>query len=859
MWIRPIEPRAVAFALGMSVVGGLLVAILPAIAAMRGDVSGTRTQIHSSFHLHLMLSDLGYAIRILKKSPGFTATALLTMALGIGANAVIFSVVNEVLWRPLPYPHPERLMMVWVNNQRQGFDKDVASFPTFADWRTQSRRFEQLAAYSGASVSLTGAGNPVQLRGARVTPSFFATLNVAPALGRWFTEQDAAAGHERVVLLEHGLWQQIFGSDATILGRTIQLSGGPYEVIGVMPAGFQYPDTATFWLPLAPVGPYKEFMESRGSYWLNVIGRLRADSTQAAAQAEMDIIARRLEQQYPNTSGGQGVRLTSLHDEIVSDVRRALLLLFGAVGCVLLIACANVANLLLARATGRQREFAIRSALGAGRARIVRQLLTESLVLAFAGAAAGLLLAAWGIAALQRAAPTNIPRLTSVTIDVPVLVFTLIVAIATGVIFGIAPAWRSVPTSEGEALKESGRSGGEGSRGRHARHTLAVVEVAIALVLLVGAGLLARSLIVIARTDLGFNPRNVLALSIELPRQKYSDDPTVSRFYEQAVERLSALPGVRSVGVGSSVLLGPLPTSASLSVEGHPAPGNAVNVPVPYDTVTNGYFATLGIPLTRGRLFGPEDAETAPARVVVNEAFVRRFFPSGDPLGKRVAFGDPQDPRVQWLTIVGVVADTRRGGLDRPVWAELYLPLTQSADPRLTVLVRTAGDPLAIARAAEEQIWAIDPGQPVASVRTLEQLVARAQANRRFTMTMLGAFALVALMLAAVGIYGVIAYSTAQRTQEIGIRVALGATRGDVLQMVLSDGLRIATLGSVIGIAAASAASRLLSGLLFGVSSHDPLTFVALPAAVLMVAALASWIPARRVLAVEPTIALRGE
>jgi putative ABC transport system permease protein len=804
------------------------------------------------------MPDLRYAIRTLIKTPGFTVIALLTLAIGIGGSTAIFSVVNAVLWRPLAYPHPERLMMVWVYNPAQGFDKDVASFPTFTDWRNQSRRFEQLAAYAGASLSLTGAGDPAQLRGARVTPSFFATLDTQPALGRWLTEQDAAAAHERVVVLEHGLWQRRFGSDPTIVGRPIQLSGQSYVVVGVMPAGFRYPEDAALWVPLAPVASYKQLMESRGAFWLHVIGRLRADSTQTAAQVEMDTIARRLEQQYPANSG-QGVRVTSLHDETIGDVRRALLVLFGAVGCVLLIACANVANLLLTRATGRQRELAIRSALGAARIRIVRQLLTESLVLAVTGAGGGLLLATWGVAALQQAAPTNIPRLTSIAIDMPVLVFTLGVALVTGLVFGIAPAWQSASAKQSEALKEGGRSGAEGSRGRRLRHFLAVIEVAVALVLLVGAGLLARSFAAMARTDLGFNPRNVLALSIELPRQKYGEDSRIVSFYQQVLDRTSALPGVRSVGAGSSVLLGPLPNSSTLFVEGRPVPRDAVNIPVPIDTVTNGYFATLGIPLTRGRFFGPEDTPAAPARVVVNEAFVRRFFPSEEPLGKRVTFNAPQDKNIQWLTIVGVVADTRRGGIDRPAWAELYFPLTQSADPRLTLLVRTAGDPLAIARAAQEQVWAVDPAQPVASLRTLEDLLARAQANRRFTMIMLGVFAVVALLLAAGGIYGVIAYSTAQRTHEIGVRLALGATRVDVLNMVLRDGLRIGAIGIVLGVVAAAVTSRLLSSLLFGVSAHDPLTFVALPAGLLLVALLASWIPARRALAVEPMIALRGE
>jgi putative ABC transport system permease protein len=805
------------------------------------------------------MSDLRYAIRTLRSRPGFTAIAVLTIALGIGANTAIFSVVHAVLLRPLPYPHAERLMMVWVYNPREGFDKDVASYAVFDDWRSQSRSFEHLAAYFGASVSLTGAGDPVQLRGARVSASFFPALNVQPALGRWFGDEDAAAGHERSVILAHALWQERFGGDPALIGRTVQLNGSPYDVVGVMPAGFEYPENATFWIPLAPVDPYKQYMESRTTHWLNVIGRLRADSTKAAAQIDMDTIARRLAQHYPETDSGQGVRVTALHDEIVGDVRGGLLVLFGAVGCVLLIACANVANLLLTRSTGRSRELAIRTALGAARSRIVIQLLTESLVLAFAGAATALLFAMWGIAALRQAAPTNLPHLSSIAIDVPVLLFTLLVALLTGVIVGIVPAWRGTSANQSDALKADGRSGGEGPRGRRVRHILAIAEVAVALVLLIGAGLLARSLVMIASTDLGFNPHNVLAVSIELPRQKYATDSQIVQFYEQLLDRISTLPGARSAGVGSSVLLGPLPQSSTLLVEGRPAPTSAINPPVPYDTVTNGYFQTLGIPLTQGRLFGPEDRPTAPGRVVVNQAFVRRFFPSEDPLGKRVTFGNPQDKGVRWLTIVGVVADTRRGGINRPPWAEVYFPLTQSADPRLTLLVRTAGDPIALAHAVQAQLWTVDPAQPVASIRTLEQLLALTQANRRFTTLMLIAFAAVALVLAAIGIYGVIAYSTAQRTKEIGVRIALGATRADVVRMVLRDGVRIGAFGIAIGTAAAAAGSRVLSSLLFGVSSHDPLTFAALPAGLLLVALFASWIPARRALAVEPVTALRAE
>jgi putative ABC transport system permease protein len=806
-----------------------------------------------------MLNDLHYALRGLLKKPLFAALTIVTLALGIGANAAIFSVVNGVLLRSLPYPEPDRLMRVWTYNPRQGFDKDVAPYPNFADWRSQSRSFEQLAAFAGASFSLTGAGDPAQLRGATVTPSFFPALNVQPLLGRWINEQDATPGHEQVVVLEHGLWERRFGRDRAIVGRSVQLNGQPYEVIGVMPPAFDYPENAAFWVPLAPVGQAGAYMRSRTAFWLDVIGRLRSDVTQAAAQAEMDTIARRLEQQYPDANAGQGIRLTSLHEETVGDVRRGLLILLGAVGCVLLIACANVANLLLTRATGRQKELAIRVALGAPRRRLLGQVLTESVVLALAGGVAGLFLAAWGVAALQSSAPTNIPRLSDIVIDARVFAFTFAVALVTGLIFGLVPAWHSASATQADALKEGGRAGSEGARGRRVRHVLAVVEVAIALVLLIGAALLVRSFAAIARTDLGIDPRNVLVLTIELPRQKYTEGARVAQFFEQLSERLAALPGVRSVGVGSSILLSRLPQSSTISIEGRPVSRDDVNIPVPYDTVTNGYFATLSIPLSRGRFFSAEDTPTAPGRVLVNESFVHRFFPGADPIDKRVTFDNPQNKDAQWLTIVGVVADTRRGGVDRAPWAELYFNLQQSPDRRLNVLVRTAGDPRALARAAQEQVWRLDPGQPVTSVRTVEELVARGQANRRFTMAMLGAFALVALALAAVGIYGVIAYSTQQRTQEIGIRVALGATRGTVMRMVLSDALKIGAMGVAIGIAIAAALTRLLAGLLFGVSAHDPLTFAVVPIVLLAIAVLASWIPARRALAVDPMIALRAE
>ena len=806
-----------------------------------------------------MYQDLTYAVRGLLRRPVFTSVAILTLALGIGANAAIFSVVNAVLLRPLPYPSPERLMMLWTYNPRQGFDKDVGTYPNFDDWRRESRSFERMAAYTGASYTVTGAGEPAQIRGAVVTPGFFETLGIPAARGRVFGEKEGTAGGDRAAILAHGLWQGRFGSDNGIVGKSVMLDGVSHEVVGVMPDGFAYPEDAEVWTPLAPSERFAEAMQSRGAFWLTVIGRLRPQVSRPAAQSEMDGIASRLERQYP-TNAGLGIRLVPMHDEIVGEVRRPLLILLGAVAFVLLIACANVANLLLTRAASRQKELAIRAALGAGRSRIVRQMLTESVLLGLAGGGAGLLLAVWGVDLLHALAPSNLPRLTLVSVDPRVLAFTVCASLATGLIFGLAPAFQGA-SSAGEALKEGGRAGAEGSKGRRLRSALAIAEIATALVLLIGAGLLVRSFLAMSRVDLGFEPRRVLALRLELPRARYPQGPQVTAFYEQLAGRLSALPQVESTAAGTSLLLSALPQSAGLIVEGRPpAIGEGANVPVPYDAVTPDFFKTLEIPLLNGRLFTAADGPSALRVVVVNQAFVRRYFPDTDPIGRRVAFGDAPGRDTDWLTIVGVVADTRRGGLDRPQpWAELYYPHAQAPRRGMFVLVRTSGDPMGIARAAQAAVWSIDRDQPISSVRTLDAIVARSQANRRFTTLLLGVFSLVALILAGIGVYGVIAYSTAQRTQEIGIRMALGAGRTHVLRMVVAEGLKIGAAGLLLGVAVALALTRLMSGLLFEVSERDPLTFVALPLVLLAIAAGASWIPARRAVRVDPIVALRAE
>jgi putative ABC transport system permease protein len=806
-----------------------------------------------------MWSDIQYTLRGLARKPLFYSVVILTLALGIGANAAIFTVVNGVLLQPLPYPHPERLMMVWMHNPRQGFDKDVGSYPNFADWRSGSQSFERMSAYFGSSVTLTGSGDPAQIRGARVTPEFFETMGVVPLRGRAFHAADGQAGGERVVLLAHGLWMRRFGADASIVGRRIVLDGVPHEVVGIMPASFEHPVDAELWTPLAPVGDFQALFETRGSYWLTMIGRLKPGVTPLAAQSEMDAIALRLQKDYPSNAG-IGIRLVSLHEELVGDVKRPLLILLGAVSLVLLIACANVANLLLTRAASRQRELAIRAALGADRGRLVQQLLTESVVLGLLGGAAGLILAVLSTDLLPRLAPAGLPRLSDIAIDRRVLAYAAGASVFTSLLFGLVPALYASRRDAGLDLKEGGRTGAGGRRGGRVRAALAVCELAVALLLLVGAGLLVRSFIALNSEDPGFATKGVLALRVSLPPASYGEPARITDFYEQLVERLEALPGVESAAAGSSLLLGRLPASAGINIEGRPPlPADARNPPVPYDSVTPEYFSTLQIPVRLGRTLTRADGAQSQPVVMVNETFVRRFFPGEDPLGRRVTFGDPSQPGTRWQTIVGVVADTKRGGFEREPWAETYFPMRQAPNPQAFVLLRTHGDPMALIAPAKAAVWSIDRDQAIASIRTVPEMLAQRELNRRFTTLLLGVFASVALVLAIIGTYGVIAHATAQRTQEIGIRMALGADGRAILRMVLVGGLRIAATGLALGVVGALALTQVLSGLLFGVGARDPLTFVVVPATLLVVALAACVIPARRAMRVEPVIALRGD
>jgi putative ABC transport system permease protein len=814
-----------------------------------------------------LMQDVRYAVRQLVRSPGFTAVAVLTLALGLGANTAIFSVVDGVLLRPLPYPEPDRLAMVWVSNPAEGIDKDIASFPLFADWRQQAKSFEQIVAHTGSGFTLTGRGAPEQLRGARVAAGFFPMLGVPVALGRGFLDEENLAGHEKVVVLGHGLWQRRFGGDPAVVGQTVALSGGLYTVVGVMPRGFQFPEEAELWVPLAPVGPFEQYLASRGSLWLSVTARLKPGVALASAQAEMDTVASAINKAYPDRSQ-YGVKLEPLDQTVSGDVRPALLLLLGAVGVVLLIACANVANLLLARASSRRREIAIRWALGASRGRVVRQLLTESLLLGITGGALGLFLASLGVEAFVAANPKALPRLETVHVDSTILLLALAASMLTGLVFGLVPAVQTFREGVADHLGDATRGSSEGGRGHRLRAAFVVGETGLALVLLVGAGLLVRSFVRILNLHPGLDASQVMTIRLVLPDARYPEADRIHAFYDRLLADLRALPGVRAAGGASSVLLSRLPNSGTMRVQGVPAPPPGTpEEPVALDAATTGFFETLRVPLKAGRLFEARDAHPAdvlrarplPSVAVVNEALVRRFFPGQDPLGKRITFGNPANPKANWSEIVGVVGDVRRSGLDKEPRAEVYAYQGQAPDNGLDLVMRADGDLFAVARAAERAVWAIDPDQPVASVRPLEDMLRGTVAERRLSTGLLAAFGVLALLLAAIGIYGVMAFSTLQRTRELGIRLALGAEPRDVLRLILRDGARLSALGVGLGVVGALAASRAVSSMLFGVSPTDPLTFAAVVAILGGASLLACYIPARRATRVDPVVALRQD
>jgi putative ABC transport system permease protein len=806
-----------------------------------------------------MLPSLRIALRSLRRTPGFTAVVVLTLAIGIGATTAIFSVVDAVLINPLPYPTANRLQVIWVTNPEQQIDKDVTSYPNFTDWQSQATSFEAMAAVAGANFTLTGAGEPRLVPGERVTGRFFDLFGVPALHGRTLQEADTQPGRERVLVLSHALWREHFGGDPAVIGRTVSVNALPHEIVGVMPQAFTLEQTAHAWAPLSPSGPLARLTQNRGSLWLQVIGLIKRGTSAESAQSEMSAVMGRLVQQHP-TNSGQGILLEPLKETVIGDVRPTLLLLGGAVVLVLLIVCANVAGLLVARLSARQREMAVRVAIGAGRTHLIRQLLAESLLLGAAGAIVGIGLAAWGLDALLASRPANLPRASEIHLSVETLLFAIVVSLVAALAFSLLPAIGLLRRDPGGNLRDDAR-GSVGAGGRRVRRVLVVAEIALACVLVTGAGLLTRSFAAMQSDDPGFERERLFTMRLTLPGARYPTGAESRAFFTSLIEKIEAIPGVERAGAMSSLMLSRLPNSASLRIEGaaQPPPGTP-NEPVTTDIVTPTVFEALGVPLTRGRMFHSGDVADGLPVAIVNEAFVRRFYPDRDPLGKRVTFDgfdNGPDP-VRWLTIVGVVRDTRRAGFELPVFEELYFPLSQTGAGSMYIFVRTSGAPETVIAPVRGAVWSLDPQLAIALPRTIQTVMASGIAEERFRMTLVAGFAATALLLAALGVYGVMAFATTQRMREFGVRLALGATPRRVLMTVMRDGFMLAGAGLLIGLGAAALAARTMRQMLFGIGPFDPVTFTIMAGLLLIIAALASFLPARRATKVDPMVILRN-
>jgi putative ABC transport system permease protein len=792
-----------------------------------------------------LLADLRYGIRILRKNPGFTVVAVLTLALGIGANTAIFSVVNSVLLRPLPVKQPERLVL--VRDTQPGVDDAPASYPEYLDWKDRAKTFEELGAFFNTTFSLTGSGEPEQLRAMRVSASLFPMLGIAPSVGRGFRTEEERPGGEPVAMISQALWKRRFASSRSALGTKIVLAGSPTTLIGVVPPRFPFGGHPDVWIPLrldAKSAP-------RGLHFITVLGRMRPGVEPTQARSEVESVAGALRAEGLTN---HGIHLVPLQESVVGETRPALLLLLGAVGLVLLIACANATNLLLARAASRQKEIAVRLAVGASRIRLIRQLLTETLILSVLGGGLGLLIASWGVDFLVSSGP-QLPRLDEIRFDGYVLAFTTALSLLTGILFGLAPALQSSSRDLQEFLKEGGWQGGSGAGKRRLRGALVVGEVALSLVLLIGAGLLVRSFAQVLGSKRGFDTSHILAVDLSLPYTGYEEPAQQADFFRRLLDRVSRLDEVEAAGVVSHLPLSGDNTNSGLLIEGRTWLED--EAPLADDRlVSPDYFRALRIPLLKGRSFTEQDDAQAPRVAIINESLARRFFPNQNPIGKRI---DMQWKNTGWQEIVGIVGDVRHDGLDLPIMPAVYAPYLQAADSGMTLVVHSRGDPLSVVGAIRAQVYAVDRNQPLTRVRTMQQLVDESVGPRRLSMSLLAVFAALALFLAAIGIYGVLAYSVAQRTHEIGVRMALGARSGDVLRLVVGQGLKLVVAGVILGLAAAVPLSRLLAGMLFGVSVIDPWTFAGIPMVLAAVALAACYLPARRASRIDPLTALRVE
>ncbi|MCI0404008.1 MAG: ABC transporter permease [Acidobacteria bacterium] len=812
--------------------------------------------------METLWQDVRYGARQLARSPGFTVVAVLTLALGIGANTAIFSVVQSLLLKPLPFNDPDRVVVVWEHNRPRARLTNTISPANFLDWRDQNTVFEQMAAFVDLRANLTGVDDPEELPVQLVSVNLFPMLGVHATHGRVFLAEEGVQGQNRVVLLGDSLWHRRFGADPSILGKSITLNNQSYTVVGVLPAGFQLflrqgsltTIPAEAWVPYAFTDQHRI---RRGRFMMS-LARLKPGVSLAQAQAEMHATAARLEAQYPDFNTGWGVNVVPLQEQLVGDLRLSLLVLMAAVGFVLLIACANVANLLLSRAVARQHEVAIRTALGARRWRILQQLLTESALLGAVSGIVGLLLAFWGVDVVKAISPRELETLMrTVAIDGWVLGFTAVVSLGTAVLFGTVPAFATLRGRIGESLKEGVRGGGSVARSGQARRLLVASELALALVLLISAGLLIKSFGRLQSVPTGFNAENLLTLRIQLSSARYEDRAQRTAFFRDLVDRIETLPGVKSAGAIAFLPLDGLGSATGCSVVGRPEPPPGEEPVCDVRVVHPGYFHTMGIPLLRGRNFNSSEEAQSANVVIINEALARQMFPGEDPIGKKLVIVMSDEPPQD--EIIGVVGDVKHSGPDTEARPMTYWPHPRFPYPFMNVVVRTQGEPLSVVGAVRHEVQALDPAQPIADVRTMEQLVANSVARPRFNMLLLGVFAAVALVLATVGIYGVMAYSVAQRTHEIGIRLALGAQRGDVVKLIVGSGLGLAVGGVVLGLAGAFALTRLLASLLFAVTPTDPGTFAGVAVLLMAVALLACWIPARRAMRVDPMVALRYE